>query len=617
MRYRLLLFLTLSSLLLSCQPERLRRDQSFLGIHFDFHAGPKDTLVGANTTPEMVQAIIDRVHPDYLQIDCKGHPGYSSYPTQVGNPAPGLVCDPLAVWREVTARNGVALYLHYSGVWDARAVELHPDWAVRNAVDTASTKFTSVFGPYVDSLLIPQLKELAGTYKADGVWVDGECWATLPDWSERAVRLFREQTGADAPRSPQDTLWHEWKQFHREAFRNYLRHYTDAVHEAYPDFQICSNWSFTSHMPEPVSAHVDFLSGDYRLENSVNSARIAARYLSLQGLPWDLMAWGFVRGENNTRPLKSPVQLCREAAVTLSQGGGFEAYYTQNRDGSLDLGKLPPMAAAAAFARERQAFCHHSVSVPQVAVLLSTYDFQHYADPKAPSTLFPTPPAAVGGILNCLLECQCSVDVLGEASLQPDPDRFPLIVIPECETLDPKFCDDLVEYARRGGSLLVVGKTMAEFFSEGSGVELAGERWFTEGLGAGRMGFIPMEIAEAYESGETAAEIRREMKRLVDELFPEPMVEVRSSPWVDLSVRRHKHRLQIHLVNTSGDHRHAPVIDTVPPVRDIDVSVRLPRKPRKIVRQPDGQSMPFSYTDGKACFRVDSLDIYDIIEIVH
>ena len=234
--------------------ERLRRDQSFLGVHMDFHAGATNKDIGANTTPEMVQAIIDKIHPDYIQIDCKGHPGYSSYPTEVGNPAPGVTGDPLKVWREVTARNGVALYMHYSGVWDSRALELHPEWAAIDKDGKRSENMTSVFGPYVDSLLIPQLKELAGKYGVDGAWVDGECWATSADYSEKAVRLFREQTGHDAPRSPQEPFWYEWKQFNREGFRSYLRHYISAVRSEYPDFQICSNWAFTHHMSEPVSA---------------------------------------------------------------------------------------------------------------------------------------------------------------------------------------------------------------------------------------------------------------------------------------------------------------------------------------------------------------------------
>ena len=185
--------------------ERLRRDQSFLGVHFDFHAGPSDKNIGANTTPQMVGTILDMVHPDYIQVDCKGHPGYSSYPTEVGNPAPGLVTDPLAVWRKVTADRGVGLYMHYSGVWDARAVELHPDWAVKDPSGNPSDRITSVFGPYVDKLLVPQLKELAGKYGVDGLWVDGECWATTLDYGEKAVRLFKEETGFDA-RTPRRNL---------------------------------------------------------------------------------------------------------------------------------------------------------------------------------------------------------------------------------------------------------------------------------------------------------------------------------------------------------------------------------------------------------------------------
>ena len=88
---------------LDTQPKRLKRADSFLGVHFDFHAGPDCTEIGKNTTREMIENIIHLVGPDYLQIGCKGHRGLSSYPTQVGNQAPGFVGDPLRLWRQVTA----------------------------------------------------------------------------------------------------------------------------------------------------------------------------------------------------------------------------------------------------------------------------------------------------------------------------------------------------------------------------------------------------------------------------------------------------------------------------------------------------------------------------------
>ncbi len=604
----LFLFVILSSLTASGQ-ERLRRDQSFLGIHFDFHAGATDKNIGANTTPEMVGTILDMVHPDYIQVDCKGHPGYSSYPTEVGNPAPGLVTDPLAVWRKVTADRGVGLYMHYSGVWDARAVELHPDWAVKDPAGNPSDRITSVFGPYVDKLLIPQLKELAGKYKVDGMWVDGECWATTLDYGEKAVRLFKEETGFDAPRSPQEPHWFEWKQFCREAYRKYLRHYIAAVKSEYPGFQICSNWAYTHHMSEPVSAPVDFLSGDYSSTNSLNSARVAARYLAWQGVPWDLMAWSFALTDG-AHLQKPSIQLIRESAVTLSQGGGFQAYYTQNRDGSLNLDKLKSMADVAVFARARQPYCHHSVSVPQVAVLVSTYDYQHRND-----ALFPNATGGAAGVLNCLLEAQYSVDLVGEATLLPDMSRFPLIVVPECESLSEVFRDDLLEYVKAGGSLLVVGAGMSGFFSKASGIGLKESEWFSAALGDGKIGFIPTEIAGDYESGKGSDGIRAKVNMLVNELFPEPMVEVVSSPYVDVSLRTLNGKLQVHLVNTSGDHRHAPILESIDPVKEIEVSLRLPEKPSRIVCQPEGKDLKFKYKDGKATFKLPSLEIYDIIEV--
>ena len=79
------------------QPKRLKRGDGYFGVHFDFHAGKDCTEVGKNTTRKMVETILDILQPDYVQTDCKGHPGLTSYPTRVGNQAPGFVGDPLKV----------------------------------------------------------------------------------------------------------------------------------------------------------------------------------------------------------------------------------------------------------------------------------------------------------------------------------------------------------------------------------------------------------------------------------------------------------------------------------------------------------------------------------------
>lgn len=609
--YLLLLISTVyvGSVTLGQEPNRLRRDQSFFGIHFDFHAGDDCNEIGKNTTPGMVQTIIDLVKPDYIQTDCKGHAGYTSYPTKVGNRAPGFVGDPLRVWRDVTARNGVALYMHYSGVWDTRAIELHPEWAAIHADGTRDKERTSVFGTYVDQLLIPQLKELAGDYGVDGVWVDGECWATIPDYGERSLRLFQESTGInDIPKSPSDPHWYEWMQFHREGFRKYLRHYIAAVRSEYPNFQICSNWAYTHHMPEPVSAAVDFLSGDYTANNSVNSARFAGRYLAFQGTPWDLMAWSFSYNPF-PREQKTAIQLKREAAIVLALGGGFQAYFTQNRDGSVRLDEMQVMAEVAKFARERQPWCHHSVQIPQVALLLSSSDYHRNAQ-----SLFPQYKGKSQGVLQCLLESQYSVDLISEDMLAPDMSRFPIIVIPEWENISPVFCNDLVEYAEGGGNLLLIGRETSEQFATLVDSQIQGDEFTSKSLGKGKIGFLPLAIGAEYEKSGNMT-LREQLNNAVRTMFPNPLVEVSGSPWIDVSTSQLKGKRLVHLVNSSGNHNEAGIIQSIEPVGPLKLTICCDSKPTKITLQPEGKICDFDYADGKAQVKIEKINIYDILVI--
>ena len=67
------------------------------------------------------------------------------------------------------------------------AIEHHPDWARVGPNGERDAGATSVFGPYVDELMIPQVVEAAKAYQLDGIWADGECWGAQLDWSPAAL----------------------------------------------------------------------------------------------------------------------------------------------------------------------------------------------------------------------------------------------------------------------------------------------------------------------------------------------------------------------------------------------------------------------------------------------
>lgn len=640
-------------------PKRLKRADSFVGIHFDFHAGRDCKEIGKYTTPSMVESIIDLVHPDYLQIDCKGHPGLSSYPTKVGNQAPGYVGDPLRMWREATARRGVSLYMHYSGVWDSEAILKNPTWGAINADGKTNGNATSFWSPYADQLLIPQLRELASVYGVDGAWIDGECWASVPDHGATALKAFHDATGIqNVPRKPGDPNWFEFLQFHREAFREYLRHYIAEVKKTNPNFELCSNWAYTDHMAEPVSAPLDFLSGDYSPEDSVNSARLSGRFLVRQGKTWDLMAWSFSRtpGKNGSNQKTVP-QLQREAAVVVALGGGFQAYITQKRDGSIREERIPVMAEVAKFCRARQAICHHAEPVPQVALLLSTAG--HY---RKINGLFNRDLGNVNGALQALLESQNSVEVVGEHQIAGRLDEYPLIVVPEWDYLEPKFRDDLVAYVKGGGNLLLIGPRTAAMFQTELGVALEGEpstktrqlvhngarvavkgrtqaaklgpqaRRFGEleeanapastpqpaasiaPLGKGRIAGIYFGVAQSYLGARPEA-VRVFLNDLVRQLFSKPMVEVKGSADVDVSVARNHGKLLVNLVNTSGPHQSEPIAESIAPIGPLQVTVRTAGKPSKMTLEPGGEPLAFNFRDGEVRVTIPRLDIHRVIVV--
>ncbi|MGI6417299.1 MAG: alpha-amylase family protein [Thermoguttaceae bacterium] len=573
-------------------PARLKRADSFLGIHFDFHAGADCNEVGRRTTPEMVELVIDKVQPDYIQIDCKGHPGYSSYPTRVGNPAPGFVGDPLRVWRDATRRRGVALFMHYSGVWDRHAVATHPEWAAVRADGKPDENATSVFGPYADTLMIPQLRELAGDYGVDGAWVDGDCWGAAVDYRDRAASEFCRQSGAkSAPRKSSEPFWQEWLTFQREGYRRYLRHYVNQLKASHPDFQIVSNWAFSDHMPEPVSAGVAALSGDFSPDNSVNSARFSGRCLENQPVAWDLMSWSFGR---KTRSQKPAAQLMQEAAVVLALGGGYQAYFKQDRDGAIRPAEMDTMAEVARFCRQRQAFCHRSVAVPQVALLYSTAG--HY---RSSSRLFH--PSGSDGIdvlkkaLGLMLGRQYAVQIVSEHHLAGAMSRWPLIVVPGWGYLEPAFRDELAAYANSGGRLLLIGSGPAKLFQR----ELA--------VGGGDGNAPIVSVAEAGDG----------LLGALENMFPDPLVRVSGSTQVDVSPRRLGGKLMIHLVNTAGPHADAPKggITAVPPVGPLSVSVRLARAPKSVTCQPEGTPLEVSWSAGRAAVELPRLELYSILVV--
>ncbi len=645
----------------SISKTRLRRADSFFGLHFDFHAGMNDTLIGKTLSEGMVDSLLTLVKPDFIQVDSKGHAGVTSYPTKVGYTPGHFEKNTLRLFRDVTARHGVALYVHHSGVWDNQAVAHHPNWARIQANGKRDSLKTSLWSGYADSLLIPQLKEISD-YGVDGVWVDGDCWGVQPDYGAASVAEFRQASGLSVvPKQKTDPGFGLFIEQQRTAFKRYVAHYTNALHAYNPRFQVASNWAFSAFMPEPVSLPVDFISGDTDPLNGANRSAFHARCIAPQGKPWDLMSWSF--GYNFSDQIATPkpaVQLCQEAAQVIALGGGFQAYWEQNRDASLTPWAFATMVDLARFCRARQPFCHKARSVPQVALLYS--GVAHRANSTGVYQFDDKLLGNLLGTLNSLLYSQLSTDVVMEHHLHGQMSKYPLIVIPEWTTLADTFRAELIQYVKDGGNLLVMGYETVPLFANELGVslvkktqqaayfglanELTGisgsyqpfeplpgtrtlghlyserDQRFPVGplasvrqLGKGQIAGLYLNVGEAQFKRETHVG-RHVIGALAHALF-QPQVEVSGSSFVQVVLSQKDEKTMINLINMAGNHGNKVVFSTdeIPPIGPLTVTYRTNARPKTLTLQPENRRIPFSYKNNALSFTVPSVDIHAIVVV--
>lgn len=658
-----------------------KRKDSFWGIHCDYHAQPWMGTVGKTLTEDDIRLICRELKPDFWQIDCKGHFGYASYPTELGNAMPDFAFDTLEMWRKVTEEENVALYMHYSGVWDEKYCREHPEAGFMNADGSLHKTCTYRGSTYVDDILIPQLSELAEKYRVDGIWVDGECWASQPDYHPETIEAFQKETGIDlqgkVPKSAEDPYYEEFRDYNRELFRRYVRYYVDKLHEKYPDLQIASNWLFSIHVPEQVSANVDFLSGDNMPYDSLFTARYVSRYMPQQNIHWDIMGMGqryAKKGMVELLPLH-PTQVMQQAAAVISLGGAFQVGLSQLFDGSPNMVNLLSLKPVGEFMRAREPFCFKGKVIPQAAMFLSTHD--RYLENKELFDLGEVD--GKRGLTALLCDSGQSFEIVSEHSLKENAGRFKMIVIPETiKELGDETVAILLRYAEEGGSLLLTGTNTCRIFADAGAPFDVGEIednlpegrflaqqnhpkdqrvWYTDGKALGGVMYPvrilpygeyetaaqlcysiktekhPFAVIMSYGKGKIAAVgadigkqynvgsqyLHRDLIKAIASKLYNPMVRIESAlGHLEMVCLEKNGRLMLQLVNGNGNHNNinCATEDFIPPVLDITLSAEMSEIPQKLVLQPEGREIPFEIRNGRIYFDIDRVYIHNVVEFV-
>jgi hypothetical protein len=574
------------------------------------------------------------------------------------------------MYREATRRLGIRLGVHYSGVWDSRAIELHPDWARLDAEGRPDPNMTCPLSAYTAELMVPQMIEVVDRYDVDGFWVDGENWASRPCWCDRCRSAFASE-GGEAPLGPGDPGWAGWLAFHRRLFVEHVRAYADAVHARKPDCLICSNWMYSVRQPDAVEAPVDYLSGDFTWAWGADRAAAEARMLDAQGRSWDLMAWGFtktgpMRPNEGRMPwvVKPALHLQQEVSEVLSQGGSIMVYNQPQRTGWLTGWHQDVIAELADFCRARRSACFHTETASEAAVL---HLAGHYYAHNDPLFNFGDANEPLEGALHALLETHRSTDILTEAAALERMDRYPLVVVPEQTNLSPRLIERLLGYVEHGGTAILSGAHLAAEVPDLVGADAeeapahplvylpSGERavgafgpwqpvrpragtellthWLAQQelekdatehpaatlrhLGQGSVVAVHGPIFRNYFAGHYPV-LREFVDALVEELAVPWRVTLEASPAAEIVLRRRGETLLVNLINRGAEETLSPrrsIAVGLRPVRNLVLRIRRERPPRSVTVAPEGTGFRWQHRDGELRIDIERLDVHRVFAI--
>jgi hypothetical protein len=438
-------------------------------VHYDYHAMAEDDNLGGELTYEHLRAEMERLKPDWIQCDCKGVFGLTSYPSKLGNAAPGIVRDSLRIYRDVTAELGIPLLVHYCALWDKHAASTHPDWARVGPDGTPSPDFVCTQSPFLTTLMIPQMKEIISDYQVDGFWVDADGILMTPCYCQRCQDNFRQLGNRTVPRSPGQDGWWTWAEFQRRQYMAYMKSYVEAAEAFDPRCQVVVNWLYTMSQPEPFRGEVSHISGDVndRPLESVFAAEWAAlegRFLDGRGPTWDLIMWSTIKSGSQDiglTEIKPVAQMCQEAAAVLSCGGAVCVYSSPQRSGHLVSWYQQRVTEVGEFVKARDEVILGTTSIPQVAVLDSA---AHMNRARIKDWMFWSEKASdpLRGAVQSLLETHHHLEVLDEERLLDRAASYQVIVVPEQHNLPPETARKLMQYVEDGGRLLVTGCNSAD-----------------------------------------------------------------------------------------------------------------------------------------------------------
>jgi hypothetical protein len=150
-------------------------------IHLDFHNSQYVMKIGERFNADEFGDTLVKANVNSIVVFAKDMHGYFYYPSKYGPVHPGLSFDLLGAQVEACRKRKIAVYAYYCTTWDNHLAEHHPEWLVIKRDRTnylpkfdqtpGWTALCLAYDGFV-KLMLDHTREFVSRYELDGAWFD-------------------------------------------------------------------------------------------------------------------------------------------------------------------------------------------------------------------------------------------------------------------------------------------------------------------------------------------------------------------------------------------------------------------------------------------------------------
>ncbi len=633
----------------------------FRQIHLDFHTAPQIPDVGQEFDAEVFAEAMQRAHVDSVTTFAKCHHGHLYYDTPHPARHPGLKrgLDLLGEQIEALHRRDIKVPIYISVQCDEFAANTHPEWRVVNADGTLAGSplqpcwhIVDMSSPYQD-YLAEQIDEVLKRFKpVDGIFLD-MCW-DQPSCSTWALAGM-SKAGLD-PLSEQDRMTYAHRVTHQ-----YMKRYQrqiDGAHKGRP-VRIWFNSRPLVHLAEEkqFARHVEveaLPTGGW----GYTYFPLNIRFVRTFGLPTLGMTARFHKSWADFGGLKPEAALMYECTQSLANGAACSIGDQLHPRGRPDAAAYDLIGRVYSHVEACEPWCQGAKPVTDIAVIrqLDTQYFarggdanegvvralqqlRHQFDFLLPEgdlspyrvviitdavTVAPALAARLRAFVRqggaVLFTGSGALDaagqpVLAEQGIRVDgPSPFQTVYLRfDGAMAEGVAAADHVMYERgfrlrsASGAKGFVGvvepyfdRTLEHFSSHNQTPPDKLSR-YVAAVQKGRVMTVAFPIFKAYATHGNLP-YRHLIAKCLERLLPQPLVRAGGPSFVEVTVNRQPKRTVVHLVAFCPQRRaqNMDIVEDASDVRDLPLSLRLERAPRRVTVQPAGQELICVHRQGRA-----------------